>query len=154
VALPVVLVLAALAIAAPWQAERDIVRAGEIFAAQPLLAYDKLERAADLDPLSDRPLLVEGSIALRFGDLPRADRAFARALERNPRGFYATLERGAIASVRGDERRARALLRRALALAPRDPLAQEAELVAREGGAVDLTELNRRILEGAAGIGG
>ena len=97
-------------------------------------------------PFSDRPALIEGSIALRYGDLPRARAAFEEALDRNPRGQYATLELGAIASVQGDRARALALLRRAVALAPRDGTAREALAVVREGGTVDVAALNRRIL--------
>ncbi|HEX5923101.1 MAG TPA: O-antigen ligase family protein [Baekduia sp.] len=140
------LVLGALAIAGPWQAQRDIEQAGAIFAQRPFEAYSRLDRAADLNPLSDQPALIEGSIALRYGDLARARAAFERGLDRNPRGQYATLELGAIASVQGDRARALRLLRQAVALGPRDPTSREALTVVREGGTVDLAALNRRIL--------
>jgi O-antigen ligase len=142
------------ALAAPWLAERDVTRAAELFARRPLQAYDILDRAGRLNPLSDRPALVAGSIALRFVDLPRADRAFREALERNPRGSYATLQLGAIASALGDRRRALVLLRRASALAPRDPLALEALAVVRRGGTIDLAELSRRVLQDARSVSG
>ena len=67
--------------------------------------------------------MVAGSIALRLGELGRADREFALALRRTPGDAYATLERGAIASARGERREALALLARAARLNPRDPLA-------------------------------
>ncbi len=140
------LVLGAPAIAGPWQAERDIERAGAVFTQRPFEAYSRLDRAADLDPVSDRPALIEGSIALRYGDLARARAAFERALDRNPRGQYATLELGAIASVQGDRARALTLLRRVVALAPRDGTAQEALAIVRDGATVDIAALNRRIL--------
>ncbi len=140
------LVIGALAIAGPWQAERDVEQAGAVFAQRPFESYSRLDRAADFDPFSDRPALIEGSIALRYGDLARARKAFEQALDRNPRGQYATLELGAIASVQGDRARALALLRRAVALAPRDGTAQEALAVVREDGTVDIAALNRRIL--------
>jgi O-antigen ligase len=142
----VALLAGALAVAGPWLAERDVERAGAVFARKPFEAYDRLDRAARLDPVSDRPALVKGSIALRYGDLPRAQAAFSDALQRNPRGQYATLELGAIASARGDRVRARRLLTRAVALAPRDGIAREALRVVTSGGAVDLAALNRRIL--------
>jgi hypothetical protein len=141
-----VLVLGALVVAGPWQAERDIERAGAVFAQRPFESYSRLDRAADLDPVSDRPALIEGSIALRYGDLARARSAFERARDRNPHGQYATLELGAIASVQGDRARALALLRTAVALAPRDGTAREVLAVVREGGVVDIAALNRRIL--------
>jgi hypothetical protein len=140
------LILGALAIAGPWQAERDVEAAGAVFAQRPFASYSRLDRAADLNPASDRPALIEGSIALRYGDLARARTAFERALDRNPRGQYATLELGAIASVQGDRRRALALLRRAVALAPRDGTAQEALETVEDGGTVNIAALNRRIL--------
>jgi tetratricopeptide (TPR) repeat protein len=140
------LVVGALAIAGPWQAERDTEQASAVFAQRPFEAYSRLDRAADLDPFSDRPALIEGSIALRYGDLARARTAFEKALDRNPRGQYATLELGAIASAQGDRARALTLLRQTVALAPRDGTAREALAVVREGGTVDLAALNRRIL--------
>jgi tetratricopeptide (TPR) repeat protein len=146
-----VLAVAALAagavvIAAPWLAERDVERAGAVYATRPFEAYSRLDRAADVDPLSDRPALIKGSIALRYGDLPRARAAFAAALDRNPRGQYATLELGALASVDGDGARARTLLARAVALAPRDATAREALGIVRDGGVVDVAALNQRLL--------
>jgi hypothetical protein len=140
------LILGAPAIAGPWQAERDVEQAGAVFAQRPFESYSRLDRAADLNPLSDRPALIEGSIALRYGDLARARTAFEAALDRNPRGQYATLELGAIASVQGDRAQALALLARAVALAPRDGTAQEALEVVEGGGTVDIEALNRRIL--------
>jgi O-antigen ligase len=149
-----VLVIAALVIAGPWLAERDVEAAGKVFATRPFAAYSRLDRAADLDPLSDRPALVEASIALRYGDLARAKRAFSDALDRNPRGEYATLELGAIASVQRDRAGALALLGRAVALAPRDGSAREALQVVREGGTVDISVLNDRILSAGQRITG
>jgi len=139
-------VAAMLAVAAPWVAERERQRAAEIFDRRPLEAYARLDRAAGWDPLSDRPLLVAGSIALRYGDLARAEASFRDALARNPRGQYATLELGAIASVRGLRAEALARLRRAASLAPRDPIADAALAVVRRGGTVDLVALNGQIL--------
>jgi tetratricopeptide (TPR) repeat protein len=141
-----VLAAAAVVVASPWLAERDVERAGAVFATRPFEAYSRLDRAADADPFSDRPALIEGSIALRYGDLARARSAFAAALDRNPRGQYATLELGAIASVQGDRARARTLLTRAVALAPHDATAREALAIVRQGDVVDLTVLNARLL--------
>jgi tetratricopeptide (TPR) repeat protein len=154
-ALGAVALLAALAVvAAPWLAERQVRSSAEVFRTRPFAAYDGLDRAARLDPFSDRPALVKGSIALRFGDLPRARAAFEEALARNPRGQYATLELGAIASAQGRPADARRLLARAVALAPRDATAREALAVVRGGGTVDVTVLNRRILRAGQALGG
>jgi tetratricopeptide (TPR) repeat protein len=147
-------VVAALVLAGPWLAERDVERAGQVWAQRPFEAYSRLDRAADLDPLSDRPASVKGSIALRYGDLNRARTAFSDALERNPRDQYATLELGAIASVQKDRAAAERLLGRAVALAPRDPTAREALKVVRDGGTVDIDALNTRIFSAADQLAG
>jgi hypothetical protein len=47
-------------------------------------AYDKLHDAADLNPLSDRPLISEAVIAEQVGDPQRALRALSEAEEREP----------------------------------------------------------------------
>ena len=96
--------------------------AARIWTKAPRPAYARLNDAARLNPLSDEPYLVAGSIALRFGDLARADHEFALALRRTPGDAYATLERGAIASTEKDRARALELLERAARLNPRDPL--------------------------------
>ena len=58
--------------------------AARVWTTAPQTAYARLNDAARLNPLSDEPYLVAGSIALRFGDLARADHEFALALERSP----------------------------------------------------------------------
>jgi tetratricopeptide (TPR) repeat protein len=150
----VLLVVGALAIAGPWLAEREVERAGAVFATSPMEAYARLDRASGLDPLSDRPALVKGSIALRFGDLARARSAFRDAVARNARGQYATLELGAIAAVQGRRPEARRLLERAVALAPRDPTAREALGIVKTGGVVDIAALNQRIYRAGKNFAG
>lgn len=143
----IALLAAAVVLAGPWLAQRDVDAAAKVYASRPFEAYSRLDRAARLDPLSDQAALIKGSIALRYGDLPRARAAFQAAWDRNPRGQYATLELGAIASVEGDRATAVRLLDRASALAPRDANAREAARVARAGHVVNLVTLNRRLLE-------
>jgi tetratricopeptide (TPR) repeat protein len=144
-ALPIGVVLAA-ALAAPWLSQLEVQSAARIWPRAPRQAYARLADAADLDPLSDQAYVVAGSIALRFGDLARADREFARALGRTPDDAYATLERGAIASARGEHARALGLLSRAAELAPREALYREAADLVRRGGRIDVARLNRLIL--------
>jgi tetratricopeptide (TPR) repeat protein len=138
--------LAAASFAAPWLSGLGVGSAARIWPSRPLQAYSQLDDAARLNPLSAEPYLVAGSIALRFGDLARADREFSRALSRVPDDAYATLERGAIASSTGDRRLALVMLERALRLDPRDALTRDAVRVVRRGGRVDVAELNRAIL--------
>jgi hypothetical protein len=75
-------------------------------------------------------------------------------VDRNPRGQYATLELGAIASVQRDRAGALRLLRRAVALAPRDATAREALQVVQQGGSVNISALNQRFLNAGQRITG
>jgi tetratricopeptide (TPR) repeat protein len=133
----------------PWLSQLEIESAARIWPQAPRAAYQRLSDAAGLNPLSDQAYLTAGSIALRFGDLARADREFALALERVPDDAYATLERGAIASSDGRRASALALLQAAVHLNPRDSIARDALRLARSGRRVDVAQLNRAIFERA-----
>lgn len=147
-----VLIVALCTLLAPWGAERSVARAAKDWTADPARAFARLDRAARLNPLSDRPQLIAGTIALRLGETARADREFAAALGRNPRGAYAALERGAIASQRGDRAGAQRLLARSVALNPRDALTRSAALAVQRGERLDVAALNRRILAAARAV--
>jgi tetratricopeptide (TPR) repeat protein len=139
--------LAAVAsLTAPWLSELQVQSAARIWPQAPQQAYARLNSAARLNPLSDEPYVVAGSIALRLGEVGRADHEFVLALRRTPGDAYSTLERGAIASTQGRRRDALVLLERAARLNPRDPLTREALRLARRGRRVDVGELNRSIL--------
>ncbi|HWD10433.1 MAG TPA: O-antigen ligase family protein [Solirubrobacteraceae bacterium] len=143
----VIVVLAcAASLAAPWLSQMQVERAARIWTTAPLTAYSSLDDAARLNPLSDEAYLVAGSIALRYGELAHADREFALALSRTPGDAYATLERGAIASADNRRQAALALLERAVALDPREPLALQALHVVQGGGRVSVEALNLAIL--------
>jgi O-antigen ligase len=143
----VVLALAAAAsLCLPWLSQLEVQSAARIWTTAPQSAYARLRDAAKLNPLSDEADLVAGSIALRYGELARADRQFSLALQRTPGDAYATLERGAIASASGERAAARALLERAVRLSPREALARQALALVRAGRRVDIQELNRSIL--------
>jgi tetratricopeptide (TPR) repeat protein len=142
----VVALVACLSLAAPWLSELQVEKAAQIWTTAPRKAYSTLEDAASLNPLSDEPYLIAGTIALRFGDFTRADRNFSKALGRTPVDAYAMLERGAIASSAGRRGEALRLLGKAVRLAPRDELAREALALVREGKRIDLEKLNRSIL--------
>ncbi len=137
---------AAASLAAPWFSQLELQSAARIWTRAPGTAYARLRDAADLNPLSDEAYLLAGSIALRYGELARADRQFSLALGRNPSDAYATLELGAIASARGRRATALELLERAERLEPREPLVKEALGAVRAGRRVSIEELNRSIL--------
>jgi tetratricopeptide (TPR) repeat protein len=142
----VVTLAVVLSLSAPWLSQLQLESAAHIWPRAPGEAYARLDDAARLNPLSDESYLVAGSIALRFGDLVRADHEFALALKRAPDDVYATLERGVIASARGDRSGALAALERAVRLSPRDPLTRQALRLVRRGERVDIEQLNRSIL--------
>jgi tetratricopeptide (TPR) repeat protein len=137
---------AAASLTAPWLSQLQVQSAVHVWTKAPQAAYARLNDAARLNPLSDDAYLVAGSIALRFGDLARADHEFALALGRTPDDAYATLERGAIASTENNRRGALEFLERAALLNPRDPLTRQALRLARKGKRVNVEELNRSIL--------
>jgi len=149
VALGVAALAAIVSLAAPWLSSLEVESAARVWVRSPAQAYARLDHAARLNPLSDEPYVVAGSIALRLGEYAHADHEFALALQRTPGDAYATLERGAIASAGGDRREALALLQRAVRLAPRDPLALAALAEVRGGHRVDIGELNLSILRNA-----
>lgn len=152
-AIVVLCAVAAGSVWAPWASERDSAQAGRTWPADPLGAYERVERAATLNPLSAGPYLTGGTIALRRRTLDIADRYFAAALARNPDSAYATLQRGAIASARGDTARAIALLRRATALDRRDEVAAAALRTALRGESVDVDQLGTELLARRRAVG-
>jgi len=145
----VVALVAAASLAAPWLSQLQVQSSARIWAKSPQTAYSRLNDAARLNPLSDEAYSLAGSIALRFGDLTRADHEFALALGRTPGDAYATLERGAIDSTQDHRGEALQLLEWAARLNPRDPLTRQALQLAREGKRVNIEELNRSILRNA-----
>jgi tetratricopeptide (TPR) repeat protein len=143
---------ATVSLAAPWLSQLEVQSAVGVWTRAPRSAYAALDRAASLNPLSAQPYLIAGSIALRYGDLARADDDFARALSRSPDDAYATLQRGVIASQRGDRAAALAHLLRAAALDPRDPTTRAALATVLRGERVSTRAVDRAILERARQI--
>lgn len=140
---------AAGSLCAPWLSQLEVQSAARVWTSAPLTAYERLHDAARLNPLSDEAYVLAGTIALRYGELDRAQREFSLALARTPGDAYATLERGAIASARGERAAALALLERAARLSPREPLIRQALERVRAGGRVSIPQLNRSILRNA-----
>jgi tetratricopeptide (TPR) repeat protein len=144
--------VAAISLALPWIAETQTRRAARTWPQDLQLAHDRLDQAASMNPFSERPLLVAGTIALRRHDLAGAEKEFRQALDRNRRSSYAALELGAIASQRGERALALGLLRRAQALNPRDDLTRTTLRAVLKGRRIDVERLNRRIRERAGRI--
>jgi hypothetical protein len=129
--------LAALAVVLPYLAEREVTEAGREWQGGPAHAFARLDRAADLNPLSARPDLVAGVIALELGRPQLAERRFTAALARDGGDWFAWFGRGLAASERGLPVRARIQFERARSLDPGEPLVREA--LDRVGGVSPLT---------------
>jgi tetratricopeptide (TPR) repeat protein len=140
---------AAASLIAPWLSDLQLQSAARVWARAPAVAYARLDDAARLNPLNAEPYLVAGDIAVRLGELTRAEQQFSLALGRVPSEPYATLELGALASSKGERARALALLARAHSQNPRDPLTREALERARRGQRLDVETLDRSILQKA-----
>ena len=138
-------VLIALSFLAPWLSARDVKLAASGWRADPDGAFDRLDRAAAVNPLSAIPDLTAGSIAVALDRLDEAESHFRAARSRDPRDSYALLELGAIASERGRRREAVALLADAYAREPRDEIVKEALQRARRGRRLDVSQLNDQI---------
>jgi predicted Zn-dependent protease len=113
---------AAVSLALPWISARLTDSAATGWPDDPQEAYSRLDTARDLNPLSARPDLVAGTIAIRDDDPTRAAAAFARAAEREPTNWYARLELGTLDLADGDRGRGVAELQRARELNPDEPL--------------------------------
>jgi hypothetical protein len=144
--------LCAASLTAPWLSELEVESAAKAWTRSPATAYARLHEAARLNPLSDRPYVVAGSIALRERELTRARAEFDAALKRAPADAYATLELGAIASASSEPKAALALIERAVRLNPRDAVAGRALTAVRDGLTISVAGLDRAILQTAEQI--
>ncbi|MGI8805768.1 MAG: O-antigen ligase family protein [Thermoleophilaceae bacterium] len=144
----------AVALAAPWLSELYVNRAVQTWPADPDGAFEALDRAAALNPLSIDPHAAGGAIALRAGRPEEAAERFREVLERDPDDAYATLQLGALVSQLGDGEEAVRLLSRAAELSPQDAIIAETLRAARAGRKVDAVEVYDAVLERRSAITG
>ncbi|HEX5146885.1 MAG TPA: O-antigen ligase family protein [Conexibacter sp.] len=137
VALGALALAAAVALALPYLAEREVAAAGAGWPDDPAGAFRQLHRAAQLNPLSSRPQLVAGVIALELGRSEAAQGYFREALGRDGGNWFGYFGEGLAASALGQVSRARARYARARAMDPLEPLVQQA--LARVSGRDPLT---------------
>jgi O-antigen ligase len=157
VAVPALAIAAGLAVAVtfalPWFAQLEQNRAVAVWRADTPAAYERLDNAASLNPLSATPWLLGGSIALRADQPERAERFFRDALRRDPGDQYAHLELGMLALADGRRRQALPLLERAARLNPRDAIGAEVLRRAKRGEGVNIARVNSRIAARGAKAG-
>jgi len=132
---------------APWLAERETERASSGWTASPRTAFDRLDRAATLNPLSPDPHLTAALIAIRTEDSQRAEVELGEVLDIEPRTPFALAELAALAYERGEKRRALALIERAVSDSPRDPTVLSARKEMAAGRAFGIEELNDSFLK-------
>jgi O-antigen ligase len=142
----VVALAAAASYVLPWGAARETERATSIWATDPRSAFERLDRARDLNFLSERPDLLAGAIASRHGDRRRMRDSFTNALERNPESWYARFELGALDAVEGRRSAAISRLEAARGLNPSEPLIGTVLRGARSGDPVPLRRIDREFL--------
>jgi tetratricopeptide (TPR) repeat protein len=95
----------------------DPARAGE--------ALDLLDRAARFNPSSTIPRLWSAEVLIAVGQPELAAPYYRDAIARDPADEYSHLALAALESTAGRRAEAERLLRRAVRLSPRDPLARE-----------------------------
>lgn len=115
-------------------ARRNVALGRDVAASRPQLALDRFARARSLDPFAQEPPLLEGLLAARRRDLPRAREALREAVERSPEDWFARLELALLP----DQPDARELLERARALNPDEAVIRQA--LRRLGGPRPLTQ--------------
>jgi tetratricopeptide (TPR) repeat protein len=148
IGLAVVILAAAVSLAIPGIAARYTTSAYEDFRKDPQTALNQLERAADLNPLSDEPLVAQGVIQQRLGRPGRALAPLRQAVERRPGNWFSHLELGLAESETGHPRAALANLREATRLNPRQPLARETFRRVQSGRAINAVAVERRLYRG------
>lgn len=147
VALALVALVISASYCAPWLSARYVDSASQSWRSSPAQSYRMLDRARALDPLSDQPDLIAGTIAERRHDYQRMKVAFTRALARNHAGWYARLELGIAEYLTGNRRAALDQLERARALNPREPVIRLVLRRVRARGKIDLSAIDRAFLE-------
>ena len=136
----------------PWAAARNVELAASSWSANPHLAFERLDRARNLNSLSSQPDLVAGAIAERLGDRTRMRVSFTRALERDSHDWYALLELGDLDALAGNRHAAVVRLREAHRLNPGDPLIRTVLRRAERGGGVPLRWIDRELLARVCGL--
>lgn len=137
-------ILGLLVLVPPYLSQRYVDQASSGWEADPAEAFDDLDRAAALNPLSSTPRVTEGTIAVSLERAGRARRAFREALEIED-GWYPRMELALLDSQQGRRTAALAQISRAKRLSSMDPFLEEAERRIREGERLDASEFNAGI---------
>lgn len=145
IAMAVVALAAATSLSVPGVAARYLSRAYSDAPAQPSSALERLERAAEINPLDSEALVAKGVVAQRIGRNRVAIDAFRRAIERDPENWFAHLEIGLVLALDGRPKEAERSVREALALNPDQPITREVLKTVRRGEALSANAVERRL---------
>jgi hypothetical protein len=140
-------VAAIASLALPWISARLTDNAADGWPADPEGAISELDTARELNPLSARPDLVAGTIAIRDDRPQQARAAFARASEREPTNWYALLELGSLDIAAGRRGEGIAWLRDARSLNPAEPLIAAALRRARSDDPLTSAAIDRVLVD-------
>lgn len=143
----VIAVAALVALVPAWLAARDTEAAANVWRRDTRAAYDAVDRASRLNPLSDVAYVTAGTIAEQRRDWPDVQRFFGLAVERNERNWYSQLELGIAASRLGNRREAASALARARDLNPREPVVRSVQRQIRERKTVGVAAVDHALLE-------
>ena len=141
------LLFATASLSLPWIAAIDVNKAEAIWGSNPGAAFDRLDQARTSISSAHEPDLVEGGIAARLGENRRVRTSFERALERDPRNWYAEIELATLDGVEGDKQSALAGLDRVAVLNPREPLTATVRQGVLSGRPVTLDQLYTDFLD-------
>jgi hypothetical protein len=145
--------LLVLSFGAPWWSDSYSSQAARIWGARPARAFDRLDSAAALNPLSPLPKELAGGIAFRLGRLALAERYYRQALDRDPHLGAVYLELGALVYERGRRPEGLRLLARAAQLQRRDEITARVLRRARRGGRVDIEAMHDALRRRTAKLG-
>lgn len=138
---------AALSLALPGIAERFTSAAYEAAPTDPRLTLRRLDRAAELNPLSVRPLLARAVVLRRLGEIDAARGALARAAEREPDNWFIPFESALLDARQRRFDDALANLRRAEMLNPRQVVIDLVARAARAGRDYGADRAERQLAE-------
>jgi hypothetical protein len=116
--------LAAVVIA--YASAHEIQRATAVWTERPAQAYAELRSAANLMPFDAQIYLLDGSIALDYGEASVARHYFEQAARHDDEEWLAPFVLGLLAGERGARAESKAQLRRALRLNPGEQIVSEA----------------------------
>jgi tetratricopeptide (TPR) repeat protein len=143
-ALAVVAVTAVPPLMAAWL----IDRAQREWRADPQSALADLRRAEDVNPLSARPPLVRGILAIEIGAPREARAAFGEAARRDPSAWYPPLALGMLAAASGQHADAERYVAVAAARNPRAPSIGQIRRQLAAGEELHPLPIQREILAG------